>query len=46
MIMGSVTGVMDMLFGYLLGLALSKSEFLRVKLTPSPRRIAQVEGYL
>jgi hypothetical protein len=46
MIMGSVFGVLDVLFGYLLGLALSKSEYLRQKLEPADDKVMKVENFL
>lgn len=46
MVLGSGLGVLDVLFGYLLGLALSRSEYLRQKFEPSEKRIRQMEGFL
>ena len=46
MLMGSFNGIIDLLFGYFLGLAMNRSEWLTQKLEPSNKRITQVEGFL
>lgn len=40
------SGCLDMIFGYLLALAINKSVYLRDKIEPSDNKIALIESYL